>query len=166
MKKLFVIISLVGIIYVLGLLFDLVPLTIELSAIESHENTELDSGESFNPFANIEMIHGKSIAYVVYSWDDIQSDMNLLKGKVLYTDEAVVLDELKNYQFQYTGSDMTTVNSFFYIFVDGMLKFKSGIILEKNKVGFQNSDFGWIDNNELLNTFRKFKRCRMPVVVL
>lgn len=79
------------------------------------------------------MTEGKCIAYVIYSWDDMQSDLNLLEGKALYSNDEIVLNELKNLTFQYTATDMTTVNSFFYIFSDGILKFKSGIILEKTK---------------------------------
>ncbi|MBK8926997.1 MAG: hypothetical protein IPM74_14085 [Crocinitomicaceae bacterium] len=63
------------------------------------------------------MTEGKCIAYVIYSWDDMQSDLNLLEGKALYSNDEIVLNELKNLTFQYTATDMTTVNSFFYILV-------------------------------------------------
>lgn len=110
-RKIFISIVFLAVIYVIGLFTGILPITINTSNY-SGVDIALDSGEYFNPLGHIELSKNNTIAYIVYSKDDMYSGRNLLPGKVLYSNDYNLILELKEKSlFQYTGSDMATVDS-------------------------------------------------------
>lgn len=64
---------------------------------------------------------------------------------------------------------MTTVESSFYVFNDGKLVYRSGIILDEQKVGLQSNEYGWLEpiHKEMItSSLKNFKRVYWPVVFL
>ena len=105
--------------------------------------------------------------YLWMSYDDMYSNNILLNGKVLKCDDQEVLKSMKPHlKLKSTDADLATTNSRIYIYRNTKLVFSSSIHLEKNHFGFQSSDFGWIEKNELLPYLKKFKKVYAPVVFL
>jgi hypothetical protein len=75
----------------------------------------------------------------------------------------------KDWVFKYReNDDMATVNSSFYLVRDGLVVFESGIVLDKNNQGLQNSNYGWmqpVDGAAFVNICAGFKKVYWPVVL-
>lgn len=133
---------------------------------------EFKQSDTINPLASLDLSKGKWKAYLVLSKDDY-NDLNsslTRRTNVLKTSNIEVLKMMqKKWLFKYTSGDMATVESNFYLFNGEKLVFVSGIILDEQKVGLQNKEFGWlepINRDEILNDFKEFKRVYWPIIFL
>lgn len=89
-------------------------------------------------------------------------------GHVFRCSEKKIIKELNEIDFIYTGADIATVENELIIYRNDEVIFRSGIIIDKNAEGLQNSDFGWVTtkNGDLTKVLDKFDRNFAPVVVI
>jgi len=137
--------------------------------IEKH--IELKQGDTINPLAKLDFSRGEWKAYFVVSKSDYKNLTNsITKAGVLKTINIVDLKTMqKEWLFRYTGGDMTTAESSFYVFNDGKLVYRSGIIFDEQKVGLQSREYGWLEpiHKEMITSgLKNFKRVYWPVVFL
>lgn len=132
---------------------------------EKDQKNKNKIGDSIKPLKGIDFSNGDCEMYISYSFDDNFSEDKLLKGKVFRCDDKTVLINFqKDFEFKYTGSDISTANSKFYIYRNDELVFTSSIVVDKNSIGFQSPSYGWISNNNLKKYFKYFNKVFSPII--
>lgn len=150
-------------------------LAIPLSQINNDKlNTVLPKvkpGESLQLFSNCDFSKGDWTAYIVIAPEDFD-ELNPNVGKRVCwktNDKSLLRQMKKDWVFKYReNDDMATVNSSFYLVRDGLVVFESGIVLDKNNQGLQNSNYGWmqpVDGAAFVNICAGFKKVYWPVVL-
>lgn len=89
-------------------------------------------------------------------------------GHFFKCSDKKLIEELNKIDFIYTGADIATVENKLIIYRNDEVIFRSGIVIDKNIEGLQNSDFGWVTtkNGNLIKVLNKFNRNFAPVVVI
>ena len=92
----------------------------------------------------------------------------LFSGKVLKTNNQELIKNFLQTKFQNTKSDIATVENEIIIFKNNTLYLRSGIVLDSNINGLQNSQFGWIESKpgSLTKITDKFDRNYSPIVFI
>jgi hypothetical protein len=167
-KRIIFICASVLIVYFTAWSFNLTPFVIDLA----EEKKELSSvatikiGDALNPLGNFDFNKGEWEMYIKYSLGDLYSNNNLLKGRVFKCSEKSILKEIQqNMQFEYSGADIATADSKFYVFKDAKLMFVSHAVIDKNSCGIQSVNFGWISNQKLGSLFAKFEVVNTPFIM-
>jgi hypothetical protein len=130
------------------------------------------AGKEISPFLNYDFSQGSWSAYLVIVPEDFHDLHPLISKRVcLKTDDISLLKQMqKSWSFKYNeNGDMATVNSTFYLVHDGMIVFETGIMLDKNNQGLQNSTYGWmkpVDGSAMVGVCSRFKKVYWPVVIL
>ena len=137
----------------------------------TEKHSEFKQGDTVNPLASLDLSKGEWKAYLVVSRTDFNHlNSSATKASVLKTSNIEVLKAIqKKWTFKYTGGDMATAESNFYLFHGDKLVFLSGIILDESNVGLQSKEYGWLEsiNKDLmLSNLKDFKRVYWPVIVL
>lgn len=134
-------------------------------------NEKVKPGKQLAVFSKFDFSKDKWKAYIIIGHDDFE-DLNagITKGSCLKTTNRDVLEEMKRtWKFKITDGDVGTVESDFYLFQNGKLVFKTGIILSKNGQRLQNEEYGEmvpIDPTAMIKTGKQFKSVYWPVVIL
>ena len=174
MKRIFIAFGVLLLIIAVGMSLTGYTLAISLSQINSDRlNTPLPkarSDQNLQPLSDYDFSKGNWTAYIVISTDDF-NDLNPLIGKRVCwktNSKALLMKMKKDWVFKYReNSDMATVNSSFYLVQDGVMVFESGIVLDKNNQGLQNSKYGWmqpVNGMAFVNICKGFKKVYWPVV--
>jgi hypothetical protein len=136
----------------------------------SYQVNAHQKGDTINPLSKFDFSKGKWKVYLIYNWSDTKNNTINHKGSAFKTSDVSILNSLKkHWNFKYTGGDMATVESEIYFFSDGVLVFKSGIVVDKDIIGLQNPEFGWlppINSQTAINPLRQFTRVLSPVIFL
>lgn len=170
MKKLFIISILIFILIYLGLISICgYPLVIDLTeGIEIKTTAKLNSGDQIKPLDNLNFDEDRWSSYIIVDNND-RTDLNsqLPNTTILYTADLALLKELKSkWSFTYTGGDMTTVKSYIIFFKNGHKMFESGIVLDKSRLGLQSSQYGWLENPDIIFQLKKFHKLNWPIIIL
>jgi hypothetical protein len=134
--------------------------------VDSIPNSSFEIGDT------IHLLKDKKIDQI-YLWM-VSDDYNELPS--LYTpsklksisDEAIINEIIMNFNFVYTGGDISTCESKILFFNNGMLVFKSNFLMSSGKFGLQNK-YGWIEsvNHEaLFHLFNKATIVYKPIKFL
>jgi hypothetical protein len=165
---LFFIIAVLSIIS--GLRFTNQCIVFEVSDTPENHVVNMVKGDTIKPLSSFDFSKGKWKSYVTIAPSDIQTlNANLIFGRCLITKDSEILNKMKeDWAFIYNEADMATVESKFYLFQDGKIVFKCGIVLDTQTQGLQSGDFGWVEanNNEIVNAIKCFKKIKFPIVVL
>jgi len=138
---------------------------------EARLNIKAKPGDEIALFSKFDFSRDKWAAYIITGTNDFK-DLNLASEKwsCLKTSNRLLLQKMKNnWRFRITDDDAGTVNSDFYLFKNGILVYKSGIILLKSSQRLQNEEYGEmipVDPTGMLQTCRQFKKIYWPVVFL
>ena len=134
-------------------------------------NAEFNPGDTLAIFSKFDFTKDNWKAYLVISHDDLK-DLNpaIPKFTCLKTSNRKLLLQMqKSWKFKITNGDAGTVASDFYLYKNGILVYKSGIILLKISQRLQNEEFGElvpINSKEIVNTCGQFHKVYWPVVFL
>jgi hypothetical protein len=175
MKRIFIALAILLLLIAVVMSLTGYNLAVPLSQINNDKlNTALPKvkpGESLQLFSNYDFSKGDWTAYIVIAPEDFDG-LNPLIGKRICwkTNSRTLLAQMKkNWVFKYReNDDMATVNSCFYLIRDGIIVFESGIVLDKNSQGLQNSNYGWMqpaDGAAFVNVCKGFEKVYWPVVV-
>ena len=148
MIKVLIYTSLLFVIIIAILLnYNKLPAVFEISSFKniSKREQQIQIGDTINPFHDFDFDKGSWEAIVFFSSSDIESlPSDIPKYSCLYTTKKALLKEIqKNWKFIYSGGDLATVTSSFYILQNGKIVFESGLVFENQLQGFQNSNYGW-----------------------
>lgn len=134
-------------------------------------NEKAKPGDVIAVFSKFDFSKGDWKAYIVLSSDDF-SDLNpaIPKRSCIKTTDRQLLQQMKkDWRFKVTEGDAGTVASDFYLFNNGELIYKSGIILLKNSQRLQNEEYGEmvpVNSTAIIESCKQFKRVKWPVVLL
>ena len=168
-----IILSLLGfavLLYSLSLYTGITTLVIPLSGYKAREHPAIKKGERVNPLQRLDFEKGKWVAYLVIAPAD-RGDLNpaFRKASCYRSDDAGLFNRMKKkWDFTYTAGDAATVSSVIYFLRDGKIEFVSGIVLDKNREGLQDNEYGWLEPVEqhvLSDHLRQFKRVYWPVLI-
>lgn len=103
---------------------------------------------------------------IIHERIDLSSDIPY--GKYLLTHDKELLNKLGELTFEYTGSDLATVENEIILYKDDLIVFRCKIVIDKNLEGFQSSKFGWIEvkKGELSNIIKSFEHNYFPFVFI
>lgn len=147
------------------------PFVIQLKSTETFNSVNLKKGSVFKlkDFIKLDKTK-KSKVYLVLNNEEL-NDLNvaIAKSNVLKCEDEYLINELLNSELNYTGSDMSTIQSKIYIYSGNKLIFESEISLDKNSVGLQNRNVGWVTpvkNKTFVDVFSQFKRYNLPLLII
>jgi len=129
------------------------------------------AGRQLNPFAGFDFTKGDWQAYIVISPSDL-TDLHPSipnHGCLKTSDRKVLIRMQKDWKFKANGWDMATVQSTFYLVRNHKVMFESGIVLDKQRQGLQNPQYGWMEpvpTAGIINTCKQFKTVYWPIVFL
>ncbi|MFC0518607.1 hypothetical protein ACFFGT_30615 [Mucilaginibacter angelicae] len=174
MKKIFIALATLMLLIAVVMSLTGYSLVIPLSHVNNdRHNTSLpraEPGENLQPFSNYDFSKGNWTAYIIISTDDFNALNPLIEKRVCWkTNSKTLLTKMKkDWVFKYReNDDMATVNSSFYLVRDDVIVFESGIVLDKNTLGLQNSNYGWMQaakSEAFVNICRDFKKVYWPIV--
>jgi hypothetical protein len=146
-------------------------LVIELNDTKRFSEFSFKPNQTFdlNNILDLESKENVTVYIVLNSEERKYFSIEIPKWKVLKTDKRVLIKDLLNCKFQYTDSDVSTIQSKLYIYSGDELVFESNISLEEKNLGFQNSYIGWvssIDDNNLLKIIKQFDRYNLPFLII
>lgn len=147
------------------------PIVIELKSSENSNSINLKTGSVFKlkDFIKVDKIE-KCKIYLVLNNDELDDlNIEIPKWNVLKCDDQKVIVNLLNSELSYTGADVSTIQSKIYIYSENKLIFESEISLDRNSIGLQNRDLGWVKplhDKDFINVFSKFKRYNLPVLII
>jgi len=89
-------------------------------------------------------------------------------GKYLVTTERKTIQKMKDLSFVYTGTDMATIENEILFYKNNELVFRSEIALDDKLSGFQNADWGWIEENgsAMISILAEFEPSFLPFIYL
>lgn len=145
-------------------------LIIPITKPEPNKAFELQKGNIINPLKSFDFNTGNWVAYLVISRSDFESlPATIRKARCLKIKDIKALKQLQSeWNFVYTGGDMATIESEIYFFNNGKLVLKSGIVLNKESIGLQNRDYGYLepkDSTLIIESFKEFKKVYLPTLV-
>ncbi len=166
---LFIVISLIC-LYLIVVVFLGFPLVLEFSKVAEQIEILYKKGDIVQPVKDVNFVDNCAI-YIVLSRSDYKDlHQSISKRRVLACFDKKTINQLQQeFKFIYTDGDMATCESSIYIFNDKKLIFKSSIVLDKNLVGLQGQQFGWIEacnSNKLIDIIQRFKPVYYPIVIL
>lgn len=146
-------------------------LIIPITKPEPNKAFELQKGDIINHLKSFDFNTGNWVAYLVISRSDFESlPATIRKARCLKIKDIKVLKQMQSdWNFVYTGGDMATVESEIYFFNNGKLVLKSGIVLNKETIGLQNRDYGYLepkDSTLIIKSFKEFKKVYLPIIFL
>lgn len=127
-------------------------------------------GENLQLFSNYDFSKGDWTAYIVISTDDFNDLNPRIEKRVCWktSSKTLLMKMKKDWIFKYReNDDMATANSSFYLLLNGRVVFESGIVLDKNIQGLQNSKYGWmqsVNDEAFVNICADFKKVYWPIV--
>ncbi len=132
---------------------------------------EAKPGDEIAIFSKYDFSKGDWKAYIVIGIDDFGDLHSSIKKRTcLKTTNRGLLQQMKkSWIFKVTESDAGTVASDFYLFKNGELVYKSGIILLKTSQRLQNEEYGEmipLDSAAIIRSCQQFQRVYWPVVIL
>jgi hypothetical protein len=157
-----ILLSLMGfavLLYSLSLSTGITTLVIPLSGSKAREHPGIKKGQIVKPLQGLDFGKGKWVAYLVIVPADY-SDLNPMFKKVscYRSEDAGLFNRMKNkWNFISTSGDVATVSSALYFVRDGKIEFESGIVLDKNREGLQNGEYGWLEPVEQQVFLRAFE---------
>jgi hypothetical protein len=168
MKRIGMILLFVGFIILIFLYATHNPFVICLSKdMDKYSFNELKKGDTVRVLNSFDFTKGgfKAILVIKERYD---LSAYIPKGKILITHDINVLEQMqKKWIFIYTETDLATVENEFILYQNNEIVFKSGIVLDENIQGLQNSKLGWIISiNDLSVYCGKFKRVYLPLIFL
>jgi hypothetical protein len=134
-------------------------------------NAKLKPGDTIAIFQKFDFSRDNWKAYLAIGFDDLNDlPPAIPKYTCLKTSNRKLLRQMqKSWKFKITNGDAGTVASGFYLYKNGKLVYKTGIILLKTSQRLQNEEFGEmipINSKAMLNTCRQFHRVYWYVVFL
>ncbi|TFF34805.1 hypothetical protein [Mucilaginibacter psychrotolerans] len=129
------------------------------------------AGQQLNPFAGFDFTKGNWQAFIVVSPSDFTDLHPSIQhhGCIKTGDRKVLMRMKKDWKFRAIGGDMATFQSTFYVVRNHKVMFESGIVLDKQRQGLQNPQYGWmepVDAAEIISTCKQFKAVYWPIVFL
>ncbi|MBN2425165.1 MAG: hypothetical protein JXR46_09770 [Calditrichaceae bacterium] len=170
MNKIYIIIFFTILLVILIMMFT--GTTIVLSVDEPEKNVEnFKKGDTLDILGKFNFNEGDWCAYLVLSRSDYTNLNNLLpKRNCLKLEDKDLMNRMKQeWKMKYTEGDVATVESYIVFYKNGKAIFKSGIVLDQNKEGFQSSSFGWIEpitKNIIVKYCKEFKPVYWPILIL
>jgi hypothetical protein len=133
----------------------------EIADVPNLNSTNYKSGDTVLPFKDCLLSDGNWKAEIKISSDDMMdlSDGIPKRSKMISTD-LDVLEKIKNWRFIYTEGDMATVLNTINLFRNDSLILSYQIVLDKQEVGLQSRQYGWmpaVDSNQILDCIKMFK---------
>nr|WP_294783315.1 hypothetical protein [uncultured Flavobacterium sp.] len=165
-KRIFIILFIVLVLY-----FFYKPLVLELKSSEDFNSFNLKSSSTFKlkDYLKINRAENYKI-YLVLDNEELDNvNPGIPKWKVLKCEDKQIVFDLFNSKLNYTGADVSTIQSKIYVYSESKLIFESEISLDKNSIGLQNREFGWVkplEDKDFINVFSKFKRYNLPVLII
>jgi hypothetical protein len=138
---------------------------------KAYLNRKVKVGDELAVFSRFDFSKDNWKAYINLSTDDF-SDLHpaIKKRSCLKTISRRLLEQMqKSWRFKITDGDAGSVSSDFYLFKNGKLVYKTGIILSKTSQRFQNEEYGEmvpVDSVAMINVCRQFKSVYWPIVIL
>ncbi|WP_374163611.1 hypothetical protein [Arcticibacter sp. MXS-1] len=171
LKKVIFITSLIAILLSIISVIAGYTLVIPISRSEQLDSQVLVKGDTINIFKKVDFSKGDWSVYINLSRNDFENlSPAIKKTSCLKTSDIKVLERIRNqWNFVYSGTDIATAESIIYIFKNNKLVFKSGIVLDKDRQGLQNSTYGWMEATEpgvLAETCKNFKKVYWPIIFL
>ncbi len=125
---------------------------------------KLKEGNRVNIFDDFNFSKGGYSLYIVCS-----NSEKLGFSKVLFTDEKIVLNQLKDaFELVYTGGDIVTPESCLYLKLEDEIIFKTYIVLDR-AMGIQSESYGWLESensDKLKKAIRQLKQLYYPFIIL
>jgi ribosomal protein S24E len=147
------------------------PFVIQLKSSEAFSFHNLKTGSIFKlkDFINTDKIE-KHKAYLVLNKEELHDlNIDIPRWNILKCEDENVIVDLLNTELSCTGADVSTIQSKIYIYSENKLIFESEISLDRNSIGLQNRDLGWVKplhNKDFINVFSQFKRYNLPVLII
>jgi hypothetical protein len=146
-------------------------LVIPISSYKNTFHTNIKQSDKVNPFSKFDFTKDRWTAYLIIDGDDFTDlDPAIPKVSCLKTNDRKVLQQMKKtWIFNVNNGDAGTVTSDLYLFQNGKLVYKSGIILLKTNQRLQNEEYGEmtpIDSSAMVNSCKQFHKLYLPVVIL
>lgn len=147
------------------------PLVIELNSSESFTALNLKKGLVFKLKDFIKLDKAKkSKVYLVLNSEEMDNlTPEVPKWDVLISEDENVINNLLNFELNYTGGDVSTIQSKIYIYSGNKLLLESEILLDRNSIGLQNRELGWVtpvNRKALIDVFGQFKRYNYPLLII
>jgi hypothetical protein len=166
-----IIFSILGIFFALMSIALYHPFIINISSeINSQDFKNSKKGDEIAVFDTFDFDSGNWAMYLCLSKDDkneLSPDMQFKTFSK--TNNKKILQEIKkNWRFEVTESDISTVESEIILCRNQRIMFRSGIILDKDIQGLQSQQFGWIQtkNKKSLSKYCKnFQRVYSPILL-
>ncbi|WP_140511570.1 hypothetical protein [Flavobacterium pectinovorum] len=147
------------------------PFVIQLKGSETVSSFNLKTGSVFKlkDFIKVDKIK-KCKVYLVLNNEEVDNlNIDIPKWNILKCEDEKVIVNLLNSELSYIGADVSTIQSKIYIYSKNKLIFESEISLDKNSIGLQNRDLGWVkplQDKDFINVFSQFKRYNLPVLII
>jgi hypothetical protein len=128
-------------------------------------------GDELAIFSKFDFSKGDWAAYIAIGTDDFNElHAAIPKRSCLKTTNRQLLQQMKkSWIFKVTEGDAGTVASDFYLFRNGKLVYKSGIILLKTNQRLENEEYGEmipLDSVAVVRSCQQFQRVYWPIVIL
>ncbi|MFD1602129.1 hypothetical protein ACFSJW_19260 [Flavobacterium artemisiae] len=147
------------------------PFAIQLKNSQEFNSFNLDANSVFKLKEYIKTEKKRNYkAYLVFNKEELDNlNTNIPKWNVLKCEDEKVITDLFNSELSYTGADAATIQSKIYVYSENKLIFESEISLDRNSIGLQNKEFGWVKpiaDKDFINIFSRFKRYNLPVLII
>ncbi len=126
---------------------------------------DLKVGDTVEPLSEFDFSKGDWKAFIV-----VNSGDNMLlseNGKVLVTNDRKLLEQIQEeWIFEYSGADVATVQSKFFLYNGNDLMFLSQIVADSSNNGLQTIEYGWLkskDDQRFLSQCREFTKGYLPI---
>lgn len=147
------------------------PFVIQLKSSESIGYLDLKASSVFKLRDLIKADEmEKYKVYLVLNSEELDDlNIDIPKWNILKCEDKKVIFDLLNSELSYTGADVSTIQSKIYIYSENKLIFESEISLDRNSIGLQNRDLGWVKpvrDKDFISVFSQFKRYNLPVLII
>lgn len=118
------------------------------------------------PFGHLNFDESSGIEVILIIRDRENISDEIPFGRVFTTSNKNLINKLQMINFKDTGADIATVENEIIVYQHSKIIFRSAVLLETDKEGLQNTDFGWIEteNGNLSRIFKKFNRNFSPII--
>lgn len=147
------------------------PMLLDFSTDEKLVRTEdYSMGDTISPFKHFDFSKGDWKAYILIHKNDSNFLPSEMGEGVLKTTDKHLLQCMKHtWKFIYTGGDVATVQSEIILCQNGILVFRSGIVLDSVRQGMQSIQYGWLEvtpRRGLTAVCKEFKKVYSPLIIL
>lgn len=122
------------------------------------------------PFEQFDFLQGGYTAYVVIGFSDLMSPSSKFpNSRVLKSSDCMVLNQLRNCEFNSTGYESLKIDSHIYILKNDSAVYKSGLVLDNNYEGILYENIGWAESRQkgqLAQIISKFEKELKPIIFL